>query len=211
MSRRTTKLLVAVTAALTLAGCANLRPGVAAEVGDERITMERLDGFADSFCESGLLAQSASTVAATRVTALSFLVRTVLATEYASDYLDTVPQGQVDGFITTNVEPTVEGLPEEQREEFLAEVREFLVATQLAQSAAVAQLQTSGVEVTEQSVGQAVNDLWAQWADEAGVEVDPRFGTWQDMDIAPSSGSLSVPATEDAPAASGPGARACGS
>jgi hypothetical protein len=213
VSRRTTKLLAAAAAVLTLAGCASLRPGVAAEVGDERISMDRLNAFADSFCRSGLLAQSgqADTAAATRVASLSFLIRTALATQYAEEYLDTVPQSQVDGFIATTVEPTIESLPEEQREDFLDEVRDFLVATQLAQSAALAQLQATGSELTEQSVGEAVNALWAQWADDAGVELDPRFGTWQDMNIAVSSGSLSVPATDEAPAASGPGSRACGS
>lgn len=213
VNRRTTKVLAAVAAVLSLAGCAGLRPGVAAEVGDEKITMERLDAFADSFCESGLLAQGgqANTQAATRVAALSFLVRTVLAEEYAAEYADTVPQSQVDGFITATVEPTVADLPEEQREEFLAEIRDFLIATQLAQSAAVAELQASGAEPTEAGLTAAIDDLWAQWAEDAGVELDPRFGSWQDVNIAVTSGSLSIPATDEAPAATGPGSRTCGS
>jgi len=122
-----------------------------------------------------------------------------------------VPQSQVDGFITDSVEPTVVKLPDEERDEFLKEIREFLVATQLAQAAAISQIQSSGVDVTEQAVGDAVNGLWAEWADEAGVELDPRFGTWQDMNIAVASGSLSVPAKDDAASTSGPASRPCGS
>jgi hypothetical protein len=217
VSRRTTKLLAAAAAVLALAGCANLRPGVAAEVGDQRISMDEVDQFARGLCTTALLTRSAPdepprapmTAGQTRRAALSFLVRTILANDNADMYLDAIPQSQVDALLASRVDPLVGSLPEDERDEFVANLRAFVVASQLVQNAAVAQVTGTGGELTDPAVTAAITDLWAQWADNAGVEIDPRFGDWADIDGAGESGSLSIASADNEPSTGGPGSATC--
>lgn len=205
---RTTKLTaVAALAALMLTGCAGLRPGVAAEVGEETITIDRLDAFAEGLCAF----QPDESVTATRRLALRLLVRAHLAHEYASGFSSSVVPADIDETVRVNVAPAVESLSEDDREVFLDEVRDSIEGDLLAQQAALAGLGVA-TQPTPEEVQNASNALYAEWSEEAGVELDPRFGTWQDANVSELSGSLSVladPVAEPDPGL--PGSRSCSS
>ncbi len=208
MTRRTTTLAVfAVLATLALTGCAGLRPGVAAEVGGETITTREVDTFAQGLCTYDASRSGADTNANTRSRALSILVRSALARDFGNRTALEVDQGTVNQQVEA-VEAAVTDLPDEDREKFLEHVRESLVGDQYAVEAATARLTSEGQEPSNEALSQTVADLYADWADEAGVEIDPRFGTWAEVEARPGSGSLSVPADDSADPAL-PGSQTC--
>lgn len=209
---RTTKVTaLAVLAVLSLAGCAGLRPGVAAEVDGDRITMERLDAFAAGLCTySAASPNGAGSVADARRAALGLLVRAELAEKYAAEFRDQLVPADIDRVVNDNVAPAVESLPDDEREVFLAEVRDSIEGDQLTSQAAAALVTSQGDDLTQEAVTQATQTLLANWSDAADVELDPRFGTWSDLEVAASSGSLSVPAaSEEEPDPGLPAARSC--
>ena len=212
MSRRPKLALVAAVAVLSLAGCSQLHPGVAAEVGDDTITKEELDAFAETLCHSGLLVQSFPTAAETRRAALGIMIRTDLAQANADSQRWRVEQGQIDQVMRDAIAPTVEDVPESEREAFLDEVRDSIEGDTLVNFAAEFKVSVEGGEATDEALAETRNELITEWADEADVEVDPRFGTWSEVDVLAGSGSLSA-SVEPADSDSGPvlpGDRACG-
>jgi hypothetical protein len=210
VSRRTTKLAVpALLAAVCLTGCAGLRPGVAAEVGDDTITTHELDDFASGLCvffkeSSG----SAPTSKEARTRAMSILVRSALARTYGQGTSIALDEGSVDEQVQS-IAAVVKDLPKDEREKFLEEVRGSLEGDQHALQAADAKLISEGKTPDDQARSEEITNLYKQWAADQGVEIDPRFGTWSDVEVKAGSGSLSV--ASDAKAAdTGPGSQTCG-
>ncbi len=209
VTRRTTKLAVgAFLAALILTGCAGLRPGVAAQVGDAKITTRELDEFASSFCaftaENGQPLSSAEA----RVNSLTVLLRGQLASELQKQYRADIDRGLVETQLE-GVSRSITSLPSDQRKTFLEHVRRAIEGNLVVEQAAVAQVRATGEEPTQENVGAAVEKVYADWAESEGVEIDPRFGTVQNVVVTASSGSLSVPTGSEADATL-PGSKTCG-
>jgi len=200
VSRRTTQVAVlAATAALSLSGCANLHPGQAAKVGDHTITTDQVDAFAKPLCtyyaQTKALDENgkAPATADVRRRALSFLIQGELAHEFGDKYhLDIDPAE-----LAKNVNGVLAGvkLPAGQREEFAKEVRYSIEGEMFLQQAIQAALAAAGQQATQETVNAARTKLYTEWSHDAGVRLDPRFGTWQNANAAPLSGSLSVPAS----------------
>jgi len=198
VTRRTTKAamlaLVAAGAALGLTGCAGLTPGVAADVGDETITIEQTDDFAEGLCAFTEANGQQATSAETRRAALSTLIYAQLAHDNADDV--EADQEFVEQSLS-QVETAVQGLSEPERDDFLEDVRYVIEGDSIIQQSVVEQVQSSGGQLTEETGAAAQAELLTTWADEAGVEVDPRFGVWEGFQIEPKSGSISVPTRPD--------------
>lgn len=200
MRRRSTKAAVlAAVAALSLTGCAGLRPGVAAEVGDTTISTDEVDAFAKGLCAYFPTSpQGPQTSARVRNIAVFLLIRSELANGYGRDLGVRVDRGAAEEAVRS-IEPAVAKLPEEDRETFLDAVRGSVIGDLYATRAATDALAAKGQEATDEAIGAEQTALYQQWAEKAGVELDPRFGAWEDGAVAAKSGSLSVPADAAAP------------
>ncbi|HSV37117.1 MAG TPA: hypothetical protein VLI04_00025 [Nocardioidaceae bacterium] len=179
--RRPKLALVATAALFALTGCAGLRPGVAAEVGDQQITLEQLDDFAATFCKYlsvGQPGQKSSKLV--RQGALVTMVQARLGHLYGEEDPTTIDRASVEDALA-GVKAAIADLPEGDQEAFLEEVSYFLEGSQYL------------AQVGDQA---AQEELLSTLVDEYGVELDPRFGSWDEIrsEDAPSvSGSLSVP------------------
>ena len=210
VARRTTKVAAVIVAAVALAGCAGLHPGVAAKVGDETITIREVDDFAHGLCVYlPNTPNGPSTHANARSLAVGILVRSALANQYGDRTSFQLDQSQIEASLKS-VESGVKDLSDDEREQFLDAVRESLEGEQFASLAARSALLAQGKNVDDQTVQAEVTRLYTEWSADEGVELDPRFGTWNKVDSKPGSGSLSVLAGSDTePGSTLPGAQTC--
>ena len=187
-----------VSAALLLSSCGGNAPGVAATVAGDRITDQKVDEFAQVLCSLGGLpgGESGTPTRTARFSSLQILV----ANELADDIAD------VEGVDQSGVALTVESLnagretvPADVRDTFDEVVQEFAVAQQ-----AILELGRESLEegegdpaaINEEAAFTEGDRLRSEYAAEADIEVDPRFGTVEDGVLKPADGSLSVPVSE---------------
>lgn len=214
--RRTKVLLVAAAAALTLTGCAGLRPGVGAEVGDETITLEEIDAFAEGLCayNRGNGAPETASVDL-RLSSLRALVVARLAHRFGEENDLEVSRSEIDATMA-QIADQLKGLPADGREEFLDQARYTLEGDDYTRQAVTAYVEGNGEELTNESAAAAQQAIFEEWAQDADVEVDPRFGEWDEADLKVGSGSLSVtddastPSPPDTPTEGLPKSQTCG-
>ena len=188
----------AVAAVLLLSGCGSTAPGVAAQVGDERITDEQVDDFAEVLCALGGLpgTESGTPTSQARYNALSILLVTELAQQV----------GDVDSLDADAVEAAQQQMaagrdqvPEGSRDTF-DQVAADYVESQLALielgRASLAEQGGAADEITDDQAFQEGDRLLREYVEQADVEVDPRYGKLQDGALVPDSGSLSVPVSD---------------
>jgi hypothetical protein len=93
-----------------------------------------------------------------------------------------------------------ETVPEDVRDTFDEVVREFAVAEQAILELGLESLQDSGqgdpATINEEAARAEGARLRSEYAAEADIEIDPRFGTVEDGVVRPADGSLSVPVSE---------------
>ena len=191
-SRRVVAAALCVLAAVPLAACNTTQQiGAAAVVGDERITVAELQEQVRELAESlpdGGEATGDQSVAQREI--LQRMIRSELLAAVAADEGVEVSEAEIDAFIEEQIVPQA---PDGDLGPLLAQnnlteaslrtsVRDQLVATELIE-------QVGG----EQELVELLN----QKSDEIGVEVNPRYGTWDGFVLEQSSGSISTP--ESAP------------
>jgi len=196
--------VAAVAAATVLSGCGT-HPGAAAVVGDATITTDQVDAAALTLCSanrSGGQATGELSSRAARQAAVQFLIDSELSHQFGEDRGVEADQGEVSATVAENA-AGIEALPEDQREDFrelLVGFRESeLILTEIGQ----ASLQEQGNDqpAPEEASSEGAR-LRMEWAASVDVEVDPRFGTYAEDALAPTSGSLSVPVSDSAKAGS---------
>jgi len=186
-SRRIVAALLGVVAAVSLAACDTDQIGAAAVVGDDRITVAELQEEVRELAES--LPDSTGPTGDQSIAQraiLERLIRSDLLAAVAADEGVEVSEADVDAFIEDQVVPQApdgdlgpllaqNNLTEASLEEY---VRDQLAADQLIQ-------RLGGQE----ALIAALTDK----ADEIGVTVNPRYGTWNGIALEQSSGSISEP------------------
>lgn len=197
---RTTSLRsagAAAAAALLLSSCGQTAPGVAAEVGDDQISDEMVDDFAQVLCALGGVpgSESGAPTKSARFASLQILVANELTADLAD--LDAVPQESV-ATILEGLAGARETLSGEQLETFDEVAEDFARA-----QAAVIELGRDSLveagqsgEIPEEEAFAEGQALVAQYAERADIEVDPRYGEVVDGALQPSGGSLSVPVSD---------------
>lgn len=163
--------------------------------------MSELDQFATGFCVFQKANGQPPSNAEIRTQALTIMVLSRLAAQEGTAPVDESVINQA----VTSVEPALSELSEEDKEAFLDEVRASVAADQKASGQAVAD--NGGQVPDDLQLAQA--EVFAQWAEDAGVELDPRFGTWDKTSVQAVSGSLSVPADDSATDNDNPATRPC--
>jgi len=196
--------VAAVAAATVLSGCGT-HPGAAAVVGDATITTDQVDAAALTLCSanrSGGQATGELSSRAARQAAVQFLIDSELSHQFGEDRGVEADQGEVSATVAENA-AGIEALPENQREDFrelLVGFRESeLILTEIGR----ASLQEQGNDqpAPEEASSEGAR-LRMEWAASVDVEVDPRFGTYAEGALAPTSGSLSLPVSDSAKAGS---------
>lgn len=185
--------LAAGTAAL-LAGC-GLQPGTAATVGSESISHERVDDLARAMCaetQSAAQPAPATSTRSNRENAVGFLVGNELVQRFGESEGVELDSREVSEGVATFAD-AAEQLPEDLRETYLEAVRNQvesqLVLVEVGQ-------QSLGADTEFQEAGAEGYRLLQEYAQDVDVEVDPRYGTFENGVFVAGGSSLSVPASE---------------
>ena len=190
-------------AGLLLTGCAgSASPGVAATVGDETISVDRVDAAAAHMCEAlGDQLRGNGTVVpmgVVRQGALQLLALESQSRQIAEEY--GVEPGETYERDVAQREQMAATLPEEVREDYVAVMSASTLAQSVLEEAGRAKLEQEGfASPTTEQVTQAGNDLFAAWPDANGIEVDPRYGLeLRDGALVPADTNLSVAVSDQA-------------
>jgi peptidyl-prolyl cis-trans isomerase SurA len=222
---RTLRAAALVSAGLLLTGCGAARPGVAAQVGDETITVATIDDAASALCDyikSG--GQQVVPRSFARSYLLVSLVQESIGRQVAAEYDVTAGPDYLTR--VAGVREQLKAVPDAQRDALLILNTGTPYHDAVLQEAAKAVLAEQGVASPspEQVQGQT-KLLAAQWAAGNVVDVDPRFSvTVTDGVAAPTgngslglavsgaatSGAVEDPATLSEYAQSLPASQRCG-
>jgi len=193
-SRRTAAL--AAAAALLLSSCGQTTPGAAAVVDGTAIPLDRVDDFAQVLCSLRMAPDQAPTTPSEGVRFQSLQI--LLNDQLALGVVD--PEAADRAEVNAAVEQLSrdrDKLPAAQREVFDEVVREYAEAQTALVALGRSTLQQAGrTNVSPDAAYQAGDRLRNEYARTADVEVDPRFGTFQDGALVPGDGSLSVPVSD---------------
>ena len=195
-ARRTAAALLAAGAAMALTACSGPPPGVAAEVDGQRITDEQVDEFAEVLCALGTTqgGEAGTPSKSARFGALSILLADKLAEGVADP--DSVDRAAVAGALE-QLSASREVLPEGLRETFDSVAEEYSRAqTAILELGRSSLAEAGNAEPTEDEALAEGERLRAAYAQEADVEIDPRFGELVEGQLRPTNGSLSVPVSD---------------
>lgn len=173
-----TRLSRAVTlgvAGLLLTGCGSAAPGIAARVGDQELTVRQVDSVTENYCTALGELESEVPMSYVRQFVIQLLALRAQAEQIAdqygvepgSTYLNDVAQRQ--GTAATK--------PAEVREDYVDLASTQAYAQDILDQVGAIELEEDGViDATAEQVSQAGVDVFNQWPDVHGVEIDPRYG-----------------------------------
>jgi hypothetical protein len=197
-ARRVWRGLAVAAAGLALTGCAGLHPGVAAQVGDEAISISKVDEVAKDFCEAVApqIEQNAVTHGYLRGAVVGTLAMRSIAEQVAEER--GVDPTSSDGYDRKLAEArqSVASLPEELRDSVveLSSTQDYVEAVQ----AAVGRQQLDG-QGSRQDFIAAGSEEFDRWAADHGVEFDPAFNTvFKDGAVANQDQAVSYAVSEPA-------------
>lgn len=202
--------ILVAAAAVLLSGCgAGSSPGVAAKVGDEEISMSRVDSASQALCQSqeSSLRDNGQVVAMRQVRRLvvTLLADAATARQVAAEY-DVSPGPEV-GRESAQWESVARTLPEDSREDFIEVMTSQVLKQSVASQAGEASLLAEGVtDPTPEEAAARGADIFGTWPDSEGLELDPRFGLavadgqyqLADTDLSVAVSDLATAASNDA-------------
>lgn len=202
---RTAAVAVAAIGMLALSGC-GLRPGVAAEVGDRTITKEQVEDVASALCAANLTPGPGGQApqlpsSGARAGALQVLLDAELARQFGEAEGVEADQAQVAAALAQN-EPGIAALPEDRQDAFRDALRAYTEGQLMLIEAGRRSLRSGGTtEVTDDDAFAEGRRLQLAYVEGLDIEVDPRFGEFDEGQLVPGSPSLSVAQSEFAVAA----------
>ena len=176
-----TRLMTAVTlgvSGLLLTGCGSASPGVAVTVGDEQLSVRDVDATAAHYCtaisetfESGQVYPMSQV----RQYVLQLMTVRSQVTQIADDY--GVEAGSTYENDVAQRQGTAGTLPEEVRADYVELSSTTAYAQDILSQVGEQVLTDSGVtDPTVDESSQAGLDVFNQWPDANGIDVDPRYG-----------------------------------
>ncbi len=177
-----TRLMTGATlgvAALLLSGCGTASPGVAVQVGDETLSVRDVDGAAGQMCtalgdqfeaESTTLPMSfvrQGTVQLMTLRSQAMQIADDYGVEPGSTYLNDVAQSR----------RTAATMPEEVQDTYVELTTANALANDIVEQVGAIVLADAGVsDPSPEAVSQAGIDVFNQWPDANGIDIDPRYG-----------------------------------
>ena len=192
--------LVVAAAAVALAGC-GVHPGAAIVVGDTTISNRDVDDAAAGLCASTIASAEAQGQPRPELGtrgARQLRLDNELSRQFGEAQGIVPDQGEVSAAISQNA-AGIRAIPAEQRDDFRELFTEFQESQQIIDEAGRRSLQEQGnTNPAPEEVSTEGVRLRDQWARDLEIEVDPRYGTYANGTVTPTSGSLSIPVSERA-------------
>lgn len=161
-------------AGLMLTGCGSAS-GVAARVGDQELTVRHVDSVTTSYCTALDELESEVPMSYVRQFVIQLLVLRSQAEQIADEY--GVEAGSTYLNDVAQRRGTAETKPEEVREDYVDLASTQAYAQDILDQVGAIELERDGVvDATAEQVSQAGVDIFNQWPDVNGVEIDPRYG-----------------------------------
>jgi hypothetical protein len=199
--RRTAAVVALATLALT--GCSASQAGAASIVGDQTVTDSQVADVANEVQAQlvGITGVTFDEKTAT-VASLTSQTRHLILDAVAAKEGITVTQGQVDGFVQNVVDAQFGGKREALEQNLVSQSNvpasqiDRAARDQLIYDALVAKVASGAT--TADAKAKAFSDYMKTFTAEIGVQVAPRFGTWNVFALGPVPDDLSVaPAPAD--------------
>lgn len=196
-SRQSRLLLGAALSALLLSSCTGSTPGVAAEVEGDRITDEQVDDFAQVLCSLGGLpgGEAGTPTKLARHSSLQILLGNELAEDVAD--VESVDRASVAAAVE-QMNASRDAIPKDALDTFDQVAEEFSRAQNAIIELGRQSLEEAGQqgEIDDQAAYTEGERLRTEYAAQADIEVDPRFGSLEEGVLQPGDGSLSVPVSD---------------
>lgn len=173
---RAVRGLALAGAGLLLTGCGAARPGVAAQVGEETITLSEVDAAAIDVCK-GLATIQPGTVVPMRLARDVVLISEInrrIGDQVADEY--GVSPGTDYEKQVADLRTQLSALPSDQLQAFLDLQTGGVFRDAITTAAARLSLQRDGVgSPTAQQISDRAVDLGMSWTDTHDIVIDPRF------------------------------------
>ncbi len=177
-----TRLMTAATlgvAGLMLSGCGSATPGVAVQVGDEELSVREVDAAASEMCTAlGDQFEAQNTglpMGFVRQGTLQLLTLRAQAMQSADDY--GVEPGSSYLNAVAQSRRTAATMPSEVQDTYVELTSANALASDIVDQVGTIVLDERGVtNATTEQVTQAGIDVFNQWPDANGVDIDPRYG-----------------------------------
>lgn len=173
-----TRLMTAATtvvAGLLLTGCGSAAPGVAVKVGDEELSVRHVDSVTQNYCTAVGELESEVPMGFVRQYVVQLLTLRSQASQIAEDY--GVEPGSTYANDVAQRQGTAGTKPEEVRDDYVELASTTAYAQDILDQVGRIVLEERGVEdPTSEQVTEAGIDVFDQWPDANGIEIDPRYG-----------------------------------
>lgn len=198
-----TRLWSAVTlgvAGLLLTGCGSVTPGVAAQVGDQELSVRDVDSATAHYCTALGELESEVPMSYVRQFVVQLLTLRSQTEQIADDY--GVEPGSTYLNDLAQRQGTAATKPEEVRQDYVDLASAQAYAQDILDQVGAIALDRQGVvDATAEEIAQAGVDVFNRWPDVNGVEIDPRYGLESvDGTLTPIDTSTSVAVGETAKA-----------
>src|SRR6476469_194491 len=197
-----TRLMTAATisvAGLLLTGCGSAAPGVAAKVGDEELTVRDVDSVTAHYCTSvEEQLESPVPLSFVRQYVVQLLTLRLQADQVADDY--GVKAGSSYQNDVAQRQGTAATLPEDVRDDYIELTSTPAYAQDIVDQIGAIVLDDQDIaDPTSDQITQAGLDVFNQWPDANGIDIDPRFGAASvDGVLSPIDTNTSVAVSETA-------------
>ena len=166
---------VVALAGLLLAGCGSATPGVAVTVGDEQISNRQVNDVTANYCTAVGELESAVPMSFVRQYVVQLLTLRSQASQIADDY--GVEPGATYYNDVAQRQETASTKPEEVQDDFVELASTSAYAQDILDQVGAIVLEDQGVtDPTSEQTTQAGIDVFNQWPDANGIEIDPRYG-----------------------------------
>ena len=162
-------------AGLLLAGCGSATPGVAVTVGDEQISNRHVDDVTANYCTAVGKLESAVPMSFVRQYVVQLLTLRSQTSQIADDY--GVEPGTTYYNDVAQRQDTASTKPEEVQDDFVELASTSAYAQDILDQVGAIVLEDKGVtDPTSEQTTQAGIDVFNQWPNTHGLEIDPRYG-----------------------------------
>jgi hypothetical protein len=162
-------------AGLLLTGCGSATPGVAVQVGDEELTVRHVDEVTANYCTAVGDLESEVPMSFVRQYVVQLLTLRSQASQLADEY--GIEAGSSYRNDVAQRQGTAGTQPEEVREDYVELASSTAYAQDIVDQIGRITLEDAGVtDVTAEQATEAGIDVFNQWPDANGIEIDPRYG-----------------------------------
>ncbi len=173
-----TRLLTAATlgvAGLLLTGCGSATPGVAARIGDQELSVREVDTVTANYCTALGELESEVPMSFVRQFVVQLLTLRSQAEQIADEY--GVEAGSTYRNDVAQRQGTAATKPEDVRQDYVDLASTQAFAQDILDQVGRIELEREGVaDPTAEQVSEAGIDVFNQWPDAHGIEIDPRYG-----------------------------------